>query len=153
MYKLGPPIRNKLFNYKPTVQAINSDDPETFGTGLSSCDCHNSEFADRHHGHVITGDLRMIRNNKLRKLMTKGPNFREARTINWSKCKETIASGLDTFISKYDTSNDEVKTKLLEWKTLCLEKVDKRVSSIKKQILPKRTCATLKDPIALECYT
>ena len=33
---------------------------------LSNCDCTNSSFRHPHHKHVITGDLRIIKNNKLR---------------------------------------------------------------------------------------
>ena len=39
---------------------------------LSNYDCTNSSFRHPHHKHVITGDLRIIKNNKLRELITKG---------------------------------------------------------------------------------
>ena len=42
------------------------------------------------HGHIVTGDLRFIENRKLRKLMSKGPNFREPRFLNFNKCAEAI---------------------------------------------------------------
>ena len=38
-----------------------------------------------HIKHIITGDLKIIENEKLRKLLTKGPNYRESRNINYSK--------------------------------------------------------------------
>ena len=37
--------------------------------------------------YVLTGKLRIITNSKLRKLVTKGPTFREAMSINWNKDK------------------------------------------------------------------
>ena len=79
VYKLNASIRSKLFNYKETVNAIDTEDGETFGTGIIDCGCSNSTFCDPTHGHIITGDLRIIQNQKLRKLITKGPNFREGK--------------------------------------------------------------------------
>ena len=38
-----------------------------------------------HIKHIIIGDLKIIENEKLRKLLTKGPNYRESRNINYSK--------------------------------------------------------------------
>lgn len=39
----------------------------------------------RDHGHILTGDLRFIKNKHLR---NKGPNFWEARAISWNRCKD-----------------------------------------------------------------
>ena len=35
-----------------------------------------SEFCDPDHGHITTGDLHVVKNQRLRKLFTKGPNCR-----------------------------------------------------------------------------
>ena len=46
-------------------------------------------------GHVITGDLNMIRDAKLRSLLLKGPSYREQNWIDWDVneklCKEAVA--------------------------------------------------------------
>ena len=44
--------------------------------------------------HIITGDLRIIE-KKLRKTISKGPNYRESKNINWKKSKGSIMQGLD----------------------------------------------------------
>lgn len=36
------------------------------------CKCNNSSFADRHHKHMVTGDLQIIINNVLRTPFIKG---------------------------------------------------------------------------------
>ena len=61
VYSLTPTIRNKIFNYKDTVESINTDDIETFGTNLPSCQCQNSPFIDFDHGHIMTGDLKFVK--------------------------------------------------------------------------------------------
>ena len=57
-YKLGSTIRNKILNYKETVDSIFVDDEVSFTLNSEPCDCLNSPFSDPHHKHIITGDLR-----------------------------------------------------------------------------------------------
>ena len=46
-------------------------------------------------GHVVTGDINIIRDAKLRALVEKGPSFREQNPINWKInediCKRAVA--------------------------------------------------------------
>ena len=72
------------------VNSKNDNDLETFGTGLRDCRCKESPFVNRGHDLIITGDLRFIENNHLRKLISKVPNFREVKTINWNIYKNPI---------------------------------------------------------------
>ena len=59
-------ITNKIFNNKDT------NDTRTYGTGIISCNCTNSKYLNQHHGKIITGDLQLIENKKLRKSISKG---------------------------------------------------------------------------------
>ena len=43
---------------------------------INLCNCENSEFCDPEDDNIITGDLRLVKNEKLKKLFTKGLNFR-----------------------------------------------------------------------------
>ena len=47
-------------------------------------------------GHVVTGDLTIIKDVKLRSLIEKGPSYREQNYINWSTterlCREAVYS-------------------------------------------------------------
>ena len=43
----------------------------TFGTGTNSCNFANSANLNHHHGHIITGDLQIIANSKLQKIVNK----------------------------------------------------------------------------------
>ena len=63
---------------------VNNIDLDLFLRNLDRlpCKCNNSPFADRHHKHIVTGDLRIIRNNVLRRLCIKGPKYRAVRPIN-----------------------------------------------------------------------
>ena len=141
VYSLEGPILNKIFNYKQTVADIDTNDLVTYGTGLESCDCESSEFCDPHHGHILTGDLRVIDNQKLRKLVSRGPNFREPKMINWGHCKTEIKSGLDTYITKVCTDNQDIEAEhLLTWKNKVL---DLDIEKVKKKIKRQQTNPSL----------
>ena len=67
--------------------------------------------------HIITEDLRIIGNNKLRKLFSKGPKQRYTHNITLEKGQSTITEGLknciDTWCSKHGTDKWNDSTKLL----------------------------------------
>ena len=43
---------------------------------MVECNCQqDKDSVDENHGHVLTGDLRIIKNSNLRKFVSKGPNF------------------------------------------------------------------------------
>ena len=69
-YKLTPPI-SMFFNLN---KFVNNLDLDLFLTNPDSlpCKCNNSPFVDRYHKHIVTGNLRIIKNNDLRKLFIKG---------------------------------------------------------------------------------
>ena len=88
--KLDPPIRNKILNYRQTVSSlhVDTDDEVAILSEQLSCECNQSPFCDLTHQHIVTGDLRIIKNDKLRKLFSRGLNYREKKTTNYSKCQK-----------------------------------------------------------------
>ena len=147
VFSLGNTIRSKLFNYKQTVESIDTEDSVTYGTGIAECDCHNNpNFVDDHHGHVLTGDLRIITNAKLRKLICKGPNFREPRSINWEKCVQEIETGLDRCINNIVKKVRNVSSRNLSgWRNAILQRVNQKVESLKTVTKKSRTKPVLKN--------
>ena len=79
--KLTPPVSTKFFNFN---QFVNNLDLDLFLTNPESlpCKCNNSPFVDRYYKHKKTGDLQIIKNNALRKLLFKWPKYWEVRPIN-----------------------------------------------------------------------
>ena len=92
IYSRSPTIGQKIFNYKQTVKSIQTGD---WKSDLFSCKCNDSKFIDGHHKHVVTGDLRIIANKKLRNLLLKGPTYREPVNINYNKVLKEIKTGID----------------------------------------------------------
>ena len=80
-------VKKKVFNYKQPVESVELDEEGSLNKDILPCNCENSELCYQDHGHIITGDLRLIKKQKLRKLFTKGPNFREPQPLNYSRYK------------------------------------------------------------------
>ena len=96
-FKLDNPIRNKILNYKITINSLSFkqvSNNKVVIENLPECNCSKSSFCDPAHDHVVTGNLNIINNNKLRKLLSKGPNYREPKTLNYNKCFSSIESDL-----------------------------------------------------------
>ena len=66
VYTLTQPVRSKLFNFNKFVAELDIDSFVSDNTSLP-CSCESSSFKDAHHGHILTGDLRIVNNSGLRK--------------------------------------------------------------------------------------
>ena len=145
--KLDPPIRSKILNYKETVSSLKIcvDEDVSFVENLPTCDCSNSEFCDPHHKHIVSGDLRIISNVKLRKLFSKGPNYREPKMLNYRKCKQSIESSISSSIthlaSKYSIDVEAFSA----WKRKILDLVENRIRILNQRKVPSVTKPVLKD--------
>lgn len=144
VFDLLDPIRSKMFNYKKTVQELDVD-AFLSDSSILPCSCANSSFKDEHHGHIITGDLRIVENNKLRKLLVKGPKFRESEGICWNKAKESILQGINDSIKKWADSKGLHLSLFTEWKNKLCEHVDNKISILKRRIHPRKVQRTLND--------
>ena len=145
--KLDPPIRSKILNYKDTVSSLKIvvDDDISFVENLPSCDCENSGFCDPHHKHIVSGDLRIITNQKLRKLLSKGPNYREPKTLNYHKCKQSIESSLTSSIDDLAVKYKLPVQQFSAWKNKIKELVENRIQILKSRNVPSATKQILQD--------
>ena len=78
LYIVSPIPPEIIFSYNDTVNNINTDDTSTYN-------CANSEHSNQHHGHIITGNLRIIENKKLHQIISNDPNYTKPKTMNWGK--------------------------------------------------------------------
>ena len=68
-YERTQSIRSKVLNYKETLMDTN------FADFTCKCGNYDDSFKDTHHQHIITGNLNIVKNNQLKKLLEKGLNF------------------------------------------------------------------------------
>ena len=88
------------------------------------CDCSTSDFCYEPVGHIVTGDLTIIRDAKLLALIGKGPSYREQNFVDWKKiCSEAVAAYKHKWSKK-----ERVDYRVLnEWEHRVNECVEKRI--------------------------
>ena len=67
-YQYTNTVANKLFDFSSTLSNL---DITNYLSNPQHCQCNTAKFWYEPHGHVITGDLMVIENVKLRELVTK----------------------------------------------------------------------------------
>ena len=91
-YKYTKTEGPSLFNFRKVAREHEINDP------ITSCKCAQSPILYQPLGHVVTGDLRIISDKKLRNLISKGPNFQEQNNINWDLCCELCFEGIRRYL-------------------------------------------------------
>ena len=148
IYSLKEPVGSKIFNFNKFSSSL---DVKSFlkDSSILPCSCSDSEFRDPHHKHIITGDLNIVDNIKLRKLFSRGPKYREAKQLDFAAARGEISKGIDDCIENYCQRHHLDKVVLKAWRTEVLKAVDDRI----REVLPTIKCdpvsEVLKDP---ECH-
>ena len=153
--KLDSPIRNKILNYWQTVSALNIeiDEDVAFLSEQLSCECSISPFCDSHHKHIVTGDLRVIAHNKLRKLFSKGLNYREKKSTNYSKCLNEIEFSIGSFItSTVEKYQNATPHHFKNREDLVLQKVQYKIRDLKTKHTFQQTKPILDDDDDVKTY-
>ena len=110
-----------------------------------TCQCKKSKFCYEPHGHVITGDLRVIENAKLRELVAKGPKYRKPNRVNWKATETMFLESIDLYAKNW-SKREQVELKYLsEWKDQLKELVTDRISNLKAHFKSPK-CKVLDQP-------
>ena len=141
VYKLKPSIRSKIFNYKEFTSSIDVYN----NADVFPCKCNDSYFLNSDHGHIVTGDLRIVGNGKLRKLFVKGPNYREPSIIDFEKAEESITTGINEFIAKSSSKYKIHEREFSEWKQTFLKKINENIFLLQQKIKIRYKSKTLLD--------
>ena len=126
VYKLCDPISSKIFNFNKFVDEIDINEFLQDITSLP-CSCSDSPFSDPFHKHIVTGDLRIIKNSKLRKLFSKGPKFREPSHISWEDVKNRVVVGLRACVEQWCQDNSVQPIILHDWLNAVFKLVDDKI--------------------------
>ena len=95
VHTLTKAIRSKIFNRKEFIKTLHTKNILDNMDNLP-CNCTTSSFTDR---HIVTGDIRIVQNKKLRKLLCNCPRYKEPVSINFSNCKNEVKNSLIKFSS------------------------------------------------------
>ena len=122
-YKYTKPIRRNVFNYNDIVT-----DDNILQNSPESCDCSQSAYKYNEFNHVITGDLNIIENKQLRKLLRRGPKFRIPSPINFETCMEEIETSVMEYCNKWCKRENADISSLYEWKNKVLNMIGTRIN-------------------------
>ena len=113
---------------KPFVRLrrINLSD---YRNASSSCDCQSSTFRYEPHRHVIIGDLRIVRNRKVRRLLEKGPKYREQNNIDWRLNKKILTKTIDDYAKSWSKREHHVSA-LEEWSETVKLIISNRINNL-----------------------
>ena len=126
-YSYTKTIASKIFNFKQTIEELDFE----VGTKNLSCSCNRSTFACQPSGHVITGNLGIIENRKLRKLLSKGPSYREQNHINWDTNLKVLQKAVRAYKLQW-AKKEKVDSRVLnEWECKILETIRTRINRLK----------------------
>ena len=99
VYRLTKTIRSKIFTYKKSIKILATKDILDNMNNLSFT-CTASPFTDPNHEHMACGNWRQtyFPQQHIKKLLCKGPKYREPVSINFSNCKIESKSSLKKFL-------------------------------------------------------
>ena len=95
-YTYTKPIGPTIFNFRKVARKHDINEPLN-----NECACKQSNFLYQPLGHVITGDLRIMKNKKLRNLIAKGPNYREQNNIDWDLCHKLCMDDINNYRKRW----------------------------------------------------
>ena len=77
---------------------------------------------------MITGNLDVIPDARVRNIISKGPKYRFPSNIDFPKCRREIAASLNDFINRWCKQENVKPDALKEWKINILKIIDTRIS-------------------------
>ena len=107
-YEYTSTIASKIFNFAPTLSNLNVSE---YLSNPQTCQCKESKFC-----YVITGDLRVIENARLRELVVKGPKYRDPNRVNWKATETMFLESIDLYAKKWSKREPVDLKYLSEWK-------------------------------------
>ena len=122
-YKYSKPIRNKVLNYF-SVFENNSE-----FNNIDCCCEDYSNFIDHNVGHVLTGNLKIISNRKVRNLLCKGTKFIETLYCSSASIVKSIEKDIQNYIDKICIRHSVAKSYFEEWKNAVIQDIDNLISS------------------------
>ena len=115
-YSYTRSVTSKIFNYKRSLQQI---DFNSLSQNPLPCTCPGSEFLYAPCGHVVTGDLSIVQNDKLIEIFyAKAQNsgnlshFHDTRTfiLSWMHVKRMPGNGPRNMDVELDTLSEWIKS-------------------------------------------
>ena len=86
-----------------------------------------SDFRYEPVGHVVTGNLSIVENRKLRKILGKGPSYGEQNNINWDANQKILKKAVRSYKLQWAKKEKVDSRALDEWECRILEIIQTRI--------------------------
>ena len=122
---------------KPTItwhdfsSTLSDLDYHQFHNNPSQCECNTSSHLYQPYGYVITGDLSIIPNSKLRDLIAKGPKCRETCKVDWDKNLSLLCEADDQYALQWAKREIVEPSVVSSWKEMVKCQIEERISKLK----------------------
>ena len=126
-YQYKKPIKNLIFNYYNLTT-----DTSVLLNKPKSCSCLKSRFLYQPAGHIITGNLDIIKDRQIKSLFKKGPKFRLPSRIDFNHCKKVFSESLDNYCARWCKKEAVGDYALSDYKKAILDIVDIRIDNFLK---------------------
>lgn len=116
-FRYCKPLRNLVCNYNYYSKNLKK---------IGSLDCHCNDykdFIDTSFGHIVSGDLNIIRDPKLRFLLGLGSKFRCRKKVGLKTILNSINKNLDLCITKLARKYNTPLESFGEWKINIIERI------------------------------
>ena len=124
-YKYNTTIGRKLLNYNNFLKSLTKE--QIIQIIENECACLSSPFNYIPHNHIITGDLNIIPNLRLRNIMSLGTKYREPTYLQPETIKTSLFEYIDNFV-KFKSISHGIEAKEFEkWKIRVKEVITNRI--------------------------
>ena len=144
VYTLTKTTRSKIFNHKEFIKTLNTKDILDNIKNLP-CSRTRSSFTDSNHEHIVTVDIRIVQNNKLRKLLCTVPKYKDTVSVNFSNCKIEIKNSPAKFYSDWCNKKGVPVKCFTQWISLVMEKVNSKIKEFKNRFKFSKIKQVLRD--------
>ena len=111
--------------YRQTLENLNVS---SWSNNKPDCQCSTSTFKDNHHEHVVTGNLNVIPDNDVRKILKMGTNFRTPKRRIKAKIISQLEESLDSYVAKIAKADEDVH-RYDNWKNTIINLVQHKLNS------------------------
>ena len=141
-YSYTKSISPTILNYKHVVRELDFN----VGTEHMTCNCVRSKYCYAPAGHVVTGNLRILTDFRVRELVMKGPSYREQNNINWDLNLKLCKEAVKKFRMKWADVANVSRCVFREWEKVVEECIMNKITALKKKYVHKRKKQILKNP-------
>ena len=127
-YTYTKTIASKIFNFSSTLSDL---DYHQSHNNPSQCECNTSSHLYQPYGHVITGDLSIIPNSKLRDLTAKCLKYREPCKVHWDKNLSLLCEAFDQYALQWAKWEKVELSVLSSWKEMVKGQIEERIFKLK----------------------